>query len=99
MELDRAAADEALARLGARLELIGKAAWGVYQVVCENMASAARVHVIERGCDPRRFPLIAYGGGGAPPAGGAGPVVGGPRGVVAAPVAGGGAPAVVVAPV
>src|SRR5215510_3117111 len=28
------------------------------------MASAARVHVIEKGCDPRRFPLIAYGGAG-----------------------------------
>ena len=64
MELDRAAADEALARLGARLELNGEAAWGVYQVVCENMASAARVHVIEKGCDPRRFPLVAYGGAG-----------------------------------
>src|SRR5262249_55948169 len=64
LELDRAAADEALARLGAKLELNGKAAWGVYQVVCENMASAARVHVIEKGGDPRRFPLIAYGGAG-----------------------------------
>ncbi len=64
MELDRSAADEALARLGARVELNGKAAWGVYEVVCENMASAARVHVVEKGCDPRRFPLIAYGGAG-----------------------------------
>src|SRR5262249_36102577 len=86
MELDRAAADEALARLGARLELIGKAAWGVYQVVCENMASAARVHVIERGCDPRRFPLIAYGGAGPLHPRRPGGVVGGAR-------AGGGAPA------
>ncbi len=64
MELDAAAAEEVLRRLGQALSLGDEAAWGVYNVVCENMAGAARVHVIEKGRDPRRFPLIAYGGAG-----------------------------------
>jgi len=32
--------------------------------VNQNMANAARVHVLERGKDPRRFPLFAFGGAG-----------------------------------
>lgn len=64
MELDAAAAEEVLRRLGQALSLGDEAAWGVYNVVCENMAGAARVHIIEKGRDPRRFPLIAYGGAG-----------------------------------
>ncbi|MEE8287304.1 MAG: hydantoinase/oxoprolinase family protein, partial [Gammaproteobacteria bacterium] len=40
------------------------AAWGVHQVVNENMASAARVHAIERGKDPRSYTLFAFGGAG-----------------------------------
>lgn len=40
------------------------AAWGIYQIANENMANAARVHALERGMDPRRFPLFAFGGGG-----------------------------------
>jgi N-methylhydantoinase A len=40
------------------------AAWGIHQVVNENMASAARVHAIERGKDPRRYALFAFGGAG-----------------------------------
>lgn len=64
MELDVAAAEYVLGRLGETLGLADKTAWGVYNVVCENMAGAARVHIIEKGRDPRRFPLIAYGGAG-----------------------------------
>lgn len=64
MELDAAAAEEVLRRLGQALGLGDEAAWGVYNVVCENMAGAARVHIIEKGHDPRRFPVIAYGGAG-----------------------------------
>jgi N-methylhydantoinase A len=41
-----------------------EAAWGVHQVVNENMANAARVHAIERGKDPRAHPLFAFGGAG-----------------------------------
>jgi N-methylhydantoinase A len=40
------------------------AAWGVHDVVNENMASACRIHAVERGFDPRSFMLIAFGGAG-----------------------------------
>jgi N-methylhydantoinase A/oxoprolinase/acetone carboxylase beta subunit len=54
------------------LEALGRAverdavatAWGVLDIVAENMAAAARVHVAERGRDPRNFVLVATGGGG-----------------------------------
>lgn len=65
MELDPGAAEDALCRLARSMELSSPdAAWGIYQVACENMAGAARVHLIEKGRDPRRFPLIAFGGAG-----------------------------------
>jgi N-methylhydantoinase A len=41
-----------------------EAAWGIHQVVNENMANAARVHAVERGKDPRAYPLFAFGGAG-----------------------------------
>ena len=41
-----------------------EAAWGIHQVVNENMANAARVHAVERGKDPRKYPLFAFGGAG-----------------------------------
>jgi N-methylhydantoinase A len=64
MELDLPATyagiEERLAnRLGLSLE---KTAWGIHQIVNETMASAARAHVIERGKDPQRQPLFAFGG-------------------------------------
>lgn len=37
---------------------------GIYEVVNENMASAARVHIAERGKDPRLYTLLATGGAG-----------------------------------
>ncbi|MDB5823286.1 MAG: hydantoinase [Herminiimonas sp.] len=39
-------------------------AWGMHDIVAENMAGAARVHVAERGRDPRAFVLLCTGGGG-----------------------------------
>jgi len=33
-------------------------------VVNENMANAARIHAVEKGLDPRRFSLVAFGGAG-----------------------------------
>lgn len=45
------------------LDLTG-AAWGIHRVVTENMAGAARIHVLEKGKDPRRFALVAFGGAG-----------------------------------
>jgi N-methylhydantoinase A len=40
------------------------AAWGIHQVVNESMANAARIHTLERGKDPHRFPVFAFGGAG-----------------------------------
>ena len=39
-------------------------AWGVHDIVNENMANAARVHIAEHGRDPRDYSLLATGGGG-----------------------------------
>lgn len=41
-----------------------RAAWGVHQVVNENMANAARIHLVEKGRDPREYNMVAFGGAG-----------------------------------
>jgi len=41
-----------------------EAAWGVHQVVNENMASAARIYLAEKATDPRGLTLVATGGAG-----------------------------------
>jgi N-methylhydantoinase A len=65
MHLDVEAARRAMSHLAQRLGLaVEKAAWGIHQIVNENMASAARAHLGERGKDPRRMPLYAFGGAG-----------------------------------
>ena len=38
------------------------AAYSVHEIVCENMASAARVHAVERGQAITEYTLIAFGG-------------------------------------
>ena len=65
MALDTAAAESAMARLAAELDLsVADAAWGIYDLVSENMAGAARVHIVEKGRDPRRYAMVAMGGAG-----------------------------------
>ncbi len=65
MTLDADAAREAIAGLAADLGLsIEETAWGIYDLVSENMAGAARVHVVEKGRDPRRYAMVAMGGAG-----------------------------------
>jgi N-methylhydantoinase A len=65
MELDLGGARRALERLGERLHMnVEQVAWGVHQIVNENMANAARAHLGERGKDPRRMPMYAFGGAG-----------------------------------
>jgi 5-oxoprolinase (ATP-hydrolysing)/N-methylhydantoinase A len=65
MPLDAAAAREAVIRTGAPLGLDPvQTAWGIFAIVCENMAAAARLYLIERGLDPRRFVLMGFGGAG-----------------------------------
>ena len=65
MPLDVDAARAAVERLAARLGLPPtEVAWGIHDVVNESMASAARVHVAERGRDPRAYALLCTGGAG-----------------------------------
>lgn len=65
MQLDLAAAEAAVRKVAEPLNLsVSEAAHGIYRVVNENMISATRVHVAERGADPRRLYLMAFGGAG-----------------------------------
>jgi N-methylhydantoinase A len=63
--VDFPAARDAVDRLAARVGLPAEAvAWGIHDIVNENMAGAARVHVAERGRDPRDYALLCTGGAG-----------------------------------
>ncbi|MEZ4586795.1 MAG: hydantoinase/oxoprolinase family protein [Gemmatimonadales bacterium] len=66
MSLDLEGARRAIAsRIAEPLGMtVEEAAWGIHQVVNESMANAARVHVLERGKDPERLPVFAFGGAG-----------------------------------
>ena len=65
MRLDAEAAERALTGLAARLGLDAvQAAAGIVEVVAESMAGAARVHIVEKGRDPRRYAMVAMGGAG-----------------------------------
>ena len=66
MPLDTEAARAAIAeRLSEPLGLsLNEAARGVFAVVNQNMLAAMKVHVAERGEDPRKFHLFAFGGAG-----------------------------------
>ena len=66
MGLDRKASERAIMEhvgVPMRKELI-EAASGIQEVVNDNMATATRLHVSERGRDLRRFTLLAFGGAG-----------------------------------
>jgi N-methylhydantoinase A len=65
LKLDGAAAERAvLERIGKPLGMDARwAAAGIGEIVEENMASAARVHAIERGKVAERCTMIAFGGG------------------------------------
>jgi N-methylhydantoinase A len=41
-----------------------EAAIGIHNIVNENMAAATRMHLAEKGRDPRRYQMIAFGGAG-----------------------------------
>jgi N-methylhydantoinase A/oxoprolinase/acetone carboxylase beta subunit len=65
MTLDRDAAWHSIEALGAALGLSPLAtAWGIHEIANENMALAARVHLVEKGRDPARFAMVAFGGAG-----------------------------------
>jgi N-methylhydantoinase A len=65
MELDTGLARAAMERLAGKLGMATTdVAWGIYNMVNENMASAARIHIAENGHDPRNFAMVATGGAG-----------------------------------
>ena len=41
-----------------------EAAAGIHRIVCEHMASAAKIHAVEKGRDVRHYALLAFGGAG-----------------------------------
>jgi N-methylhydantoinase A len=65
MKIDKVATDKAFSDLAASLNVEpGRAAFGVHDVVNENMAGAARVAIAERGRVPSEYALLATGGAG-----------------------------------
>ena len=65
MKIDAVATSAAFGRLAGALGVEpGRAAFGVHDVVNENMAGAARVAIAERGRVPSEYALLATGGAG-----------------------------------
>ncbi len=65
MSLDLQAARDALANVGAKIGLDAvQTAWGIHRVVTESMAAAARIHIVEKGRDPRAYAMVGFGGAG-----------------------------------
>ena len=65
IRLDAGAAKASFEGLAETLDLsLQRMAWGVHQLVNENMAAAARVHAAERGLEIRRYCMVATGGAG-----------------------------------
>ncbi|GAA0512845.1 N-methylhydantoinase A [Halorubrum aquaticum] len=66
LSLDEEAAHDALAELAEEAGMDGPlaAARGVHRVANANMTRAIRSVTVERGYDPRRFGLVAFGGAG-----------------------------------
>jgi N-methylhydantoinase A len=66
MRLDKKAAERGIKHaiadpLGVSTE---RAAWGVHLVATSNMENALRIVSVERGRDPRRYAMVAFGGAG-----------------------------------
>ena len=66
MPLDKPAAEAAIDRLArqARAPAARRPPRGIYRIVAETMAGAARAHATDRGVDHRGLPLLAFGGAG-----------------------------------
>lgn len=64
MKLDRPASDKAMQTdIASKLETdISTAAYGLSEVVDENMSNAARMHAVENGKELSEFTMIAFGG-------------------------------------
>lgn len=66
MSLNKSAAEKAISEhIAQPLQIsLEEAAMGIHRIVNENMANAARVHILEKGYDPRTFSMIGFGGAG-----------------------------------
>ncbi|HVF64855.1 MAG TPA: hydantoinase/oxoprolinase family protein, partial [Casimicrobiaceae bacterium] len=66
MRLDVGAARDAMRqRIAGPLEIdVERAAWGIHEVINEDVAKAFRIHASERGVDYRRCSMIVFGGSG-----------------------------------
>jgi N-methylhydantoinase A len=65
MQLDTERASGAVSAIAQRMDTsLEEAAAGIIRVANANMEAAIRVISVERGCDPRHFTLVAFGGAG-----------------------------------
>ena len=66
MSLDRAASEQVIRdNIAAPLKLsLARAAWGIHEIVDEDVARAFRIHASERGFDYRGSSMVAFGGSG-----------------------------------
>ena len=65
MQLDFAKAEAAVQGLADKLNVsMQEAAFGIFSVVGESMAAAARAHATDRGVNYRGMPMLAFGGAG-----------------------------------
>ena len=63
MRIDQEAANKSLELLSKNANLsLQETAWGIHNIVNENMAGAALVHISERGKDIKKYALLATGG-------------------------------------
>ena len=75
--LDRKAAMTAIGKLGDDIGLSAiEAAYGIHKVVTESMAAAARIHLVEKGKDPRAYAMVGFGGAGPAHAAGVARILG-----------------------
>ena len=84
MLLDREAAAAGIGRdIAGPLELgVEYAAWGVHAAANANMERAMRIVSVERGRDPRRYAIVAFGGAGPVHAARLARAIGAPRVIV-----------------
>ncbi len=88
MPLDVAAAQRALEPLAATFGwTVVEAAAAIHRLVNENMAAAARIHILEQARDPRNYAMICFGGAGPVHAAGVAKILDLPK-VIVAPGAG-----------
>ena len=65
MQLDIEGARNAISKLAKALNVtVEETAYGIFSIVGESMASAARAHATDRGVNYRGLPMLAFGGAG-----------------------------------